>query len=488
MKYILQIISVFVFTSPFKGYTQQISKTVRYEVEAGILASTASSNSFWQQANQYGEVPLESGILTLRGQAHKEYDSTRKFSYGYGIRTVFNAGAKNQMVLPELYAKVRYKAFELYAGRRREMVGLVDTTLTSGSYIWSGNALPVPKIQLSIPNYTNIFFKNRILAVKGQFSHGWFGSADSTKNYFLHQSSIYLRLGKPAWAFKFHAGFNHQAQWGGKPAVPFYDPDNKVTVTEFGQSLEAYLNVIAGIPIRYGSYRFRTGGKVYGEGNRLGNHLGTLDLCLEYQGVKSRWMLYRQSIYEDGSLYFLNNVTDGLSGISWTNRAKNTGILKIVVEYLHTSSQGGPLSSRAVLPELRGQDNYFNNGVYEDGWVYKRQTIGTAFLMPVRNSNGLTDDKAKSLNPNYILNNRVNAVIVSVQSKIKRVNLISRISTSNNLGNYRQEYHLSVQQLSVLQQISFPVKQYTIATGLTYDNGGLLKKNAGISLLVKRQF
>lgn len=470
------------------GQRSKAFQNIRYEIEGGVLFSTSSSNPFWDRTNQYGEVPLESQVFSLRGQASKGYDSTRKFSYGYGVRSVLNAGSKNQIILPELYVKLRYKAFELDAGRRREIVGLTDTTLSSGSYIWSGNALPIPKIQISIPNYTPVLFKSGILSLKAQLSHGWFGSGDSTKKYLLHQSSIYIRLGKPAWRFKFYTGINHQAQWGGKPAVPFYDTNTKVMVTEFGQTMEAFFNVAMGLPINYGSYRFKTGGQVYGEGNRLGNHLGTVDLCLEYTGNQSRWLLYRQSIYEDGSLFFLNNIVDGLSGISWTARKKNSGIVKVVVEYLHTSDQGGPLSSRAVVSELRGQDNYFNNGLYEDGWVYRKQTIGTAFLMPLRNSTGLTSDKIKELNPNHIFNNRVNALIVSLQSRVRKLNLISRISTSKNLGNYRIDYPLSVTQLSLLQQIAFPVKKYTVSASLAYDNGGLLKKNAGISLMVNRKF
>ncbi|WP_373511125.1 hypothetical protein [Persicitalea sp.] len=112
---------------------------------------------------------------------------------------------------------MRYGAFELYAGHRREIVGLVDTTLTAGSYIWSGNALPVPKVQLSIPDYTPVLFKNKILAVKGQYSHGWFGSGDSTRNYYLHQTALYVRLGKPSWRFRMHGGFNPPGPMGGRP-------------------------------------------------------------------------------------------------------------------------------------------------------------------------------------------------------------------------------------------------------------------------------
>jgi hypothetical protein len=469
--------------------TPKIFQDIRYEAEGGFLFSTNSTNPFWNQANQYGQVPLESKLITLRGQLKKEYQDKRKLSYGYGARGVMNAGQRNKIIIPEIYAKVRYKALELYAGRRREMIGLADTLLTSGSYIWSGNALPIPKVELSIQNYIPIFFKSGLLSVKGRLSHGWFGSGDSTKNFLLHQSELYFRIGKPEWHFKIYAGINHQAQWAGRPTVPFYDSHNKVMVNEFGNSMEAYLNVVLGLPIDYATYRFRTGGQVYGEGNRLGNHLGTLDLCLELTDKKSRWLFYRQSLYEDGSLFFLNNITDGLSGLSWTSKSKNSILKKIVVEYLQTSSQGGPLSARAVISQLRGQDNYFNNGLYEEGWVYKGQTIGTPFLMPLKNSTALLDDeKAQLLNPNMILNNRVNAMIVSVQSKISKVALLSRFSTSRNFGSYRPAYRISANQISLQQQVSFQVKEYLLTSSLAYDGHGILKENLGVSLMVNRKF
>ena len=45
-------------------------------------------------------------------------------------------------------------------------------------------------------------------------------------------------------------------------------------------------------------------------GNRVGNHLGTLDIGLEYENDKSQWSFYRQSIFEDGSLrYLITEVT-----------------------------------------------------------------------------------------------------------------------------------------------------------------------------------
>ena len=45
--------------------------------------------------------------------------------------------------------------------------------------------------------------------------------------------------------------------------------------------------------------------------NRLGNHLGTVDLGMEVELAMGKLFMYRQSIYEDGSLYYGNNITTG---------------------------------------------------------------------------------------------------------------------------------------------------------------------------------
>lgn len=471
-------------------YAQTVRQKIRYEVEAGTYLSTTESNPFWIRSNQYGEVPLESNGFTLRAQAKKEYEpliyrkkGTGKFSYGYGIRAVLNAGKVNQVLLAELYGKVRYGAFEFSAGRRREVMGLVDSTLSAGSYIWSGNALPMPKVQISIPNFTPIL-KNGLIAVKGNFAHGWFGTGDSVKNYYLHQKSLYVRLGKPDWRFKFYGGFNHQVQWGGQVLYPRYE--GKLRITEFGSDWQTYLYVVNGKSLYTLDTLVIQNGQASAEGgNRVGNHLGTIDLGLEYEDDHAKWFVYKQSIYEAGALFYLNNIADGLHGIAYTRKNATSGILKVVVEYLQTSNQGGPyLSNRSTIPQLRGAEDYFNNGRYIDGWVYKGQTIGTPFIMPLRYTTGLS--QSLDANPNRIVNNRVNVLTLSVKSRVKQADLVTRLSFSHNLGSYT--IPLDYTQASVLQQIIIPVKKYTFTANLAYDNAGVLKENVGLSLLVKRSF
>ncbi len=469
---------------------QEQDNAIRYELETGGMISTGKTLPFWMRTNQYGEVPLESGIVSFRGQLRKDYEKQdgkkNRFSYGYGIRGVANVGRTNQLILPEIYGKVRFGAFELYGGRRKEVMGLADSTLSSGSYIWSGNALPMPKIQISIPHYTPIV-KSGLLAVKGNFAHGWFGSDEFTKSYLLHQKSIYVRLGKPEWHFRLHAGINHNAQWGGKPAEPYQQKKTGRWITSYGNNLNAYKHIVLGTPVPPDEDPDLFGeGTLSEAGNRAGNHLGSADIALEYDAPDINIFLYRQSIYDDGSLFYLNNIKDGLNGIAFTRKNGKQGVLKLVVEYLYTANQGGSLgagSASSVIPELRGRDNYFSNGVYKNGWTYKGGTIGTPFITPWTHITGMEHKGSKN---RLIANNRVKALMIAMQSRAGIFDLTTRLSFSENLGAYSQPF--SANQTSIQQTVSFPIRSFILQTGLYYDQGELLEKNLGLSVALRKEF
>lgn len=474
---------------------QGITKNIRYELESGIYLSTSGQNPFLLRSNQYGIIPLESQFLTLRGAARKEYDSTKneqnnqkRFSYGYGLNTVVNAGKVNQIILPEAYLKVRYGAFEFYGGRRREMVGLVDTTLTSGSYIWSGNALPIPKLQISIPNYISIIGKG-LISVKGAYAHGWFGSSDSTKNFFLHQKYLYGRIGKPNWRIKMYAGFNHQVQWGGKPNKPYIEKQTGKLITNYGNDLSTYLNVISGVSLnRKGDGISKDGIPINDAWNRSGNHLGSIDIATEINFNKFDLLLYCQSFYEDGSLFYLGNITDGLFGVLYKRMKINAGLIKLTFEYLDTRSQGGPGGSGSTIPQIRGGDNYFNNGFYQ--WIYRDNTIGTPLIMPLKNiqqeifSPNYTSI-SKSIPSTYMAVNRLSGIFLGAYYRIKRVSFLTKLSNTNN-----RVYGVAnaFNQTSIFQSVQFLYRKNTISSQISYDSDALFQSNLGVSLQLMRTF
>jgi hypothetical protein len=488
-------ITFFFFSCSYFCFSQTLFSNVRYQLETGTYLSTSGQTPFWLRSNQYGVVPLESQFVTFRGAAHKEYDSTKnenqklkKFGIGYGAWAVANVGKVNQLLLPEAYIKVRYGAFEFYGGRKREIVGLVDTTLTSGSYIWSGNALPIPKIQISIPNYTSIV-GHGLVSIKGNYAHGWFGSSDSTKNFFLHQKSLYGRIGKPNWRIKMYAGFNHQVQWGGRPYKPYIEKQTGKLITSYGNDFNTYLNVITGIPInRKGNGLSKNGTPINDALNRTGNHLGSIDIATEINFNKFDLLIYRQSIYDDGSLFYLGNVTDGVLGISYKRKNKNMGLIKITLEFLDTRSQGGLWNSESTIPQIRGGDNYFNNSFYQ--WIYNGNTIGTPSIIPLRTikKEFFSTNYAyisKSLPSTYMVVNKLSGIFLAAYYRLKEISFLTKFSHTNN-----QVYDVLkiFNQTSTLQSVEFPYKKNIISSQISYDSNGLFRSNLSICLQLRRTF
>ncbi|MEA5141162.1 capsule assembly Wzi family protein [Arcicella rigui] len=486
---LLFAVFVIIFNAEYL-FSQDTLKKVNAQVEAATYISTNNSMPFWLRSNQYGEIPIQSNVFSLRAQLEKEYHQNdfkniklSRLTYGYKIRGVINAGNSNQFILSEIYFKTKFKSAEFYIGRKREVFGITDTTLSAGTFIWSGNALPIPKVQISIPNYVPIF-KNKLISIKGSFSHGVMGSADSTQNILLHQKSLYVKIGKPSWNMNVHVGINHQAQWGGKPTNPFIQKGTNQIITDYPSNLKTYWYVLSGISPIGSDKSF-----IVDDGGRLANHIGTIDFAVEYNEQLANILFYKQYPYDKGNISTLYKISDGVYGVSINRKQVINGIIKVNFEYLNTTNQGISSAYKlTTIVEHKRQNDYFNNVTYKDGWAYKGNIIGSPFLMPIKDSAyllNLFNNNISKISPNYILNNRVRALTIGIESKIKTIGLRTRISLSDNLGNYTYT-PIAVKQLSIQQQIVVPVKKYFVSTNIGYDNSGLLNSNLGFILMVKR--
>lgn len=493
MKPVLIIFLLFSSLNLFAQSTE-VKREIKYTAEAGTIVSTNGETPFWLRANQYGIVPNQSPIFTLRGSVSSDYKKAltkedkyklSKFDWGYGLSIVGNVGKENQFLIPEAYLKAKFGAFEIYAGRRKEIFGLVDSTLSSGSYIWSGNALPMPKIQISTPNFVPLGFTKGLLSFKGNYAHGWFeNNRTDVKDFYLHQKSLYFRLGKPDWKFKFYGGFNHQVQWGGILKYP--DPTNQLARNGIvGSSFNDYINVVTGRSLAGVGDTTKNGAN--DALNRSGNHLGTVDFGFEINTDKVNVLVYRQNIYEDGSLAYLSNISDGLNGISVTIKKKSEATIrlqKIVIEYLNTTSQGGATGSDNTNSRLRGEDNYFNNGVYQQGWSYHHTSLGTAFIS---NVSSITNTSNLFFN-----NNRVEVLHVGLLGLINEdLKFNIYISQSRNIGTYFFPLDFPKNQFSGMLTIQKPLKKFDnifIFSNIAFDSGDLLVSTLGGLMGIRKQW
>ncbi|WP_128544480.1 capsule assembly Wzi family protein [Larkinella soli] len=484
------------------------TRPTRLFAELGGFYSTSGHTPFWLRANQFGIVPGKAPYATMRVGIRQDYryypvsDSAPSrradlFGWGYGVEAVGNVGpaGQTQVILPEIYVRAKFSIFEVMGGRRREIAGLVDSTLSSGSYSWSGNSLPVPKIQISLPDYTPIGFTKGILSFRGNFAHGWFEGDRFVRNSYLHQKSLYGRLGKPNWPIKLYGGFNHQVMWGGRTdqlteglakngRLPSRLQDFAYVVV--GNSLGRILNV--------DTTRYST----FDRENRVGNHLGTLDLGMEISTKKFSILLYRQSLYEDGSLFYFTNfdsglqglnyqkmkpaLEDGLNGIRYRNlNPARTGfrITGAALEFLFTKSQGGGTFNGAV----RGRDNYFNHAQFRDGWSYLGRGIGTPFITP------LTEVRQGLSSYGYFANNRVRVYHAGIQGAFaKNCVFRAKFSYSENYGTYDQPFPKMMPQFSSMVSFEIPVEPsgYLITVSAAADQGDLLPRSQAVFAGVRK--
>ncbi|CCG98818.1 hypothetical protein FAES_0807 [Fibrella aestuarina BUZ 2] len=359
------------------------SRGTRSFVEVGGLAASASQTPFWLRTRQYGLVPLNNPAGIVRaGTTFFKGDPTdpRRVHLKVGIEGALISSATTpaepnavRILLPEAYASLRLGQFELYGGRRREVFGLMDTLLTSGSYSWSGNALPIPKIQLGTRGFAPLGFTNGIVAINAFYAHGWFGKADSVQGSYLHQKALYGRVSLFKRRVNLYAGVVHNAQWAGRRNVGTLSVNGQLPNT-----FKDYLRVITASETPIAD---STSYVEIDRLNRVGNHLGSIDFAVEILGDRSNWFLYYQHPYEDKSGVAFQNMPDGLYGVRWRNAGAVTGgfrFQQVTAEVLSTMNQSGFTTDQNGL--FAGADDYFNNYQYSDGWAYRRHIIGTPFI------------------------------------------------------------------------------------------------------------
>lgn len=469
---------------------QQDYTSFKIETFGGYISSDAVP--FWLRSNNFGSVPLNGVSAGLIGSARKDYmkDKQAFIDWGAGFEGRLNAGSEIDFTLIEGYGKIKLSIFELFAGRTKEVMGLCDTLLSSGSWAVSGTALGIPKIQAGIPEFYSVPIWGNIFAFKGQYAHGWLGdkqmfSGDTAlvdiKTYF-HQVSLYGRLGKPDWKIKLYGGLSHQAIWGHEEE--YYNED--FTLSWF----ETYLYVITG--------------KRYDKGviqsTRLGNHLGSIDLGLEYQFNKIKLFIYRQNFYEAGALYHLANIQDGLNGISIEHMPDSSKIFrwkKIVFEFLYTKNQAGePWSPPTPSP----YENYYNHYQYAEGWSYKGIGLGTPFIT----SRQYVRSDLPAYPWQYFTNNRVMAFHLGYAGEIQKWDYLLKLSWSMNYGTYfttDQEQTTDIpnpgsygifgkhKQFSAFLEVHRMLKNnFSVGCMFAFDTGTLLYNSSGIFLNIAKSF
>lgn len=466
-----------------------------YGLAAIATGTTNGQVPFWMRSNQYGNVPLQGASLGIIGRISRGYSNDGKkrlADWGAAVESRVNLGKDAEAIIIEAYAKARLGILQLKAGRSRDLMGLVDSTLSSGAFSVSGNSLGIPKVELSVPEFWSIPFLWDAVALKGSYAHGWLGdvgtrngaSFKTVKTYF-HQKSLYGRFGRPNWNVKLFVGFNHQVFWGNE--AQFNGPKYKLSQWETYKKVifgESYGGTDVGLPR-----------------SKVGNHLGSIDQGVEVKTGSLRFFGYHQFFYDVGGLYHLNNVKDGLFGLSVANENFSTATSrfrwkKFLVEYVATKSQGGEIDAK-ITPS--GDEDYYNNFVYVQGWAYKGENLGN----PLITSHAYAREELPALAREYFVNNRLKAIQIGSEYAVDKWNFVLKMNYSFNYGTYgTSPWGHSLNNIRVPNPPPYfgEERQFSgyivanrglkhnmdIALALALDNGGMLYNSSGFSLKITK--
>jgi hypothetical protein len=353
MKKILIIIGVLL--SQVTVHAQQLLDSLQVQAGTNVTVASKGFLPLWLVSNRFGVISDQQFDFSTHIRATNSNlllgsaTDNKGLYVDYGIDAYNNDHLRNTF-FNEAYVKLRFQHLTLSGGRFKQIIGEVDPELSSGSLGLSGNAIPIPKINLAL-SYTNIPFTNGWLQFKGMISHGWMGNDQFMKDAFLHEKNLYVRIGKHK--FKIYGGLEHYAVWGGHKDG-FYTTD---------RSFSQFIDVVTGIAVNDGSVN----GDILP--NRPGDQRGVIEAGAEWEDDNFKLQVNNQTPFDSGEAVDIKNI-DRLLSFNFTNKKEGSILKKIVVEYIHTN-QGNDF-----IPN-RYRQSLYNNGIYRTGWEYRNRIIGT---------------------------------------------------------------------------------------------------------------
>lgn len=338
---------------------------IRVVTSSGAIAPT------WIRGNRNGEVSLQphSGSLQI-GIVKPATRPNRWFDYDGAVvlnGTVQSGKPVATGYFSRLYAHARLYIVDITVGINPMYHPFGDDELTAGDLLFSNNAHPIPRISVGIDQYTSFPGLYGYVEIRGGITHGWMGD----NNPYVHKTMLHHKFAGARVGGKLPVNlayeFHHAAQWGG------YRADR----LNLGNDMQSWLNAMLA----------RKGGATANEQlNRQGNHIISQILCLTAKGEGWHVDLYWQDVQEDGGLNTIGlkcNSTDGRWGISAIQN-KWPYISGLTFEIIQTTDQSGPWHDRDGMV-FGGNDNYYNNDVYTQGWTYYSRPVCSPLVSPDNN-------------------------------------------------------------------------------------------------------
>ena len=434
-----------------------------YEINLSTNLSTENTLPFWMVSNKYGAVPnSNNGIIDFG--FYKDYDSisNKTIQMAYGAQVTGFLADNNDVIINQLYGSIKWKNLQLDLGVKHREVLFEGVSSSNGEITFSNNSRSLPGINLSLTDYIKLPFAKNWLSFKGNYSEYILNDKRIVDNAHVHHKSLFFKS-KLSDKLDLVTGLNHYVLWGGISEVFGKQPS----------SFKDYLRILTGSS---GGSDALIGDQI----NALGNSIGSYLLQLDYRGTTSNWSLYWSHPFEDRSGKELANYPDALYGFFIDFKKPKAFVTHLATEFTYTKHASGKSphykDEFGVYHTASGQDKYFNNGIYQSGWTYYGNTIGSPyFTATILNSEGIS----KGI---IIGDNRFASLNIGLKGFIHKMKYKAILSHTTYTGWFGNEYSPKPKQFSGLIEITLPTyKQlpFDISLGTAFDTGTYRPVNFG---------
>ena len=476
-----------------------------WEVTMQTTNSTGDYTPLWLNANKHGLSSLDknNGYLMAGVKKSMESDSLKRWSYGFGASLAAAYNFTSPVVVQEAYAEGRWLKGVLTIGSKEWQMELKNDTLSSGSQTFGINARPVPQVRIALPDYWT--FAGGWLGIKGHIAYGmttddsWqkdFTDKKSkyTENVLYHSKSGYLRIGNvEKTRLSVELGLEMASLFGGTSYRKW--ENGELVGIKNGTGLSSFWNAFTG------------GGSDVGEvvyQNVEGDMLGSWVARVNYDAPTWNIGVYADHYFDDHSAMFFLDYDGYGEGTEWNVKKDNRYYLydlkdimlgaeltlkkcpwarKIVVEYLYTKYQSGPIyhdHTENIPDHIGGNDRYYNHGIFT-GWQHWGQVMGNPLYMsPLYNTDGTIEVK----------DNRFIAWHGGVSGSLSNALEYRLLATyQKGWGTYNNMYPHPRRNASLLAEAtySFHSSGWQLTAAVAMDKGSLLGDNVGLQLTVVKK-
>ena len=425
------------------------------------LIGTGNNLPFWMTHNQLGEYSSTDNLQELTEGTL--FGSTKLFgnlnlTYGADLALLITEKGVDPKII-QAYLGLSGKVIRIQAGAFADDELMGGLSSSNGDLIRSLNYRPYPKVRFSTPGFIPFLFAKSWFRFNAEYDEGLLTDERIVDRPHLHHKSLMLQV-RASSTLRFVLGLNHYVFWGGRN-------------DQFGQLPDKLKDYILYVIGSAGTANFLETDRLNIAGDQLGSYLLTAEKDFE----NFQFEIRISHPFEDGSGMGFINIKDNLYTLYFRRNKTGSILDELVFEYMFSKHQSGNHTVLDIPTEKHWleMDDYFNHSVYQTGFTYKGQSMGTPLFEPIRfNEAGIVSG---------VSNNRVTAFHLGAKGTLSNAfSWKGRMTYSRNFGTWVQPFNPISQQIVLLAEMSWKSKNLplTLSTLMAVDLGQLTANQMGI--------